>query len=87
MMKWVQERWLLLVLLVLAVVILISAAVGVFELAKVAVVLAALVAGVVALSVNQTVDQRRRDEAAGRVRERREEIYARVLEHLLSSFT
>lgn len=49
-------------------------------------VLVSLIAGFVALSINETVAVRRKAELAARLREQREEVYRQLLNHLLLSF-
>lgn len=49
--------------------------------------LVALVAGFVALSINETVSSRRKAELESKLREQREQVYRDLLEHLLQSFT
>lgn len=49
--------------------------------------LVSLVAGFVALSINETVSSRRKAELEAKLREQREQVYRDLLEHLLESFT
>ena len=68
------------------VVILVFCAVTETSLMSAVAVLAALVAGFVALSINETVAARRRAELAAKVREQREAAYRQILEHMLQLF-
>lgn len=74
------------VLLILGVVISGLTACGSLEPAVMAVILASVTAGLVALSINETVQQRADREARTKLRERREDVYISVVDHLLNSF-
>lgn len=49
-------------------------------------IIAALIAGLVALSLTETVDSRRKTELLWKVREQREVVYRERGEHMLQSF-
>lgn len=74
------------VLLGLGVLISALTALGVLEPTVMAVILASVATGLVALSINETVQQRANREARTKLRERREEVYISVVHHLLNSF-
>lgn len=65
---------------------LVAAGVGLVPWESLTVLVSALVAGLVALSINETVRQRRAREAETQLRERRERDYELIVVHLLAAF-
>lgn len=56
-------------------------------LASLAPLLAAIFAGIIALSINETVSERRKADLDAKLRDQREATYQELISHLLQSFT
>lgn len=65
---------------------LMAAGFGLVTWESTSVLVSALIAGLVALSINETVRQRRAREAETQLRERRERDYELIVVHLLAAF-
>jgi hypothetical protein len=80
-----HPTYLVLLFSLLAIVLLIIC--GNLAVTDAAPFFAAVIAGLVALSINETVRQRRARELEAKLREQREQAYSDVIGHLLQSFT
>lgn len=78
--------WRYLTLLGGALCVVLLGAIQVIDINDWSVVFGAAIAGFVALSINETVKERRKSESENKLRERREQDYELIVKHLLSSF-
>lgn len=86
-MQFIRQSWRQIVLIIGLSIALALGATGLLDFSDVAPTVAAVVAGIVAFSINETVQGRRRREDENKLRKEREETYLLLVSHLLQSFT
>lgn len=86
-MHFIRQSWRQIVLIIGLSVALALGAIGLLDFSDIVPTVAALVAGIVAFSINETVQERRRREDENKLRKEREETYLLLVSHLLQSFT